>query len=231
MSKEKQPNNISEFILTDVDHLEGNSLYNGWIRIDTMPSFFCKDNPKTHSIDKIWQSIVSFGFIDAAKIDINLTNVEGEKGALVFGHGRNIALHYGWEQWKLGTHDTIPEGIKYDDEYWYVPVTFGIDAKSEAQALDMLLFHNSSVMLGGNFQDSDIWRMYDKGLLSKLGQIIQNDSDGAFEPLAMDAEEVNDLLRYLTSEGKEDTDTQPEPPKQSKKEVTCPDCGHIFKPE
>lgn len=220
--------NVSEFILTDVSHLEGSSLHNGWIRIDLLPSLFCVDNPKLHSVDKLWQSIVQNGFLDPSKLDFNLTNVSGTKPALIFGHGRNQALFSGWQQWVKGTHEIVPEGIKYDSEYWYVPVTFGIDAKSEAQALDMLLFHNSSTLLGGDYTDGDIWRMYDKTLLAALGQTIQNDSVGDFEPLSMNGEELDDLLHFLSGEIPDRDDNETHEKNSNPKEITCPECGHKF---
>lgn len=221
-----------DYIITDVSHLEGSQLHTGWLRVDMIPMLLCRENPKLHDLQKLWEGIARDGFIDHAKLDSNLTNMNGEKLAFVYGNGRNEALYHGWQQWQLGEHDTIPEGIKYDDDYWYIPVSFGLDAKSEAQAQDILLFHNSSTMLGGDYQDSDIWHLYDKSKLAQMGQAMINDNEGEFEPLSMDSEEIEDLLHYLSgnieSDNDNESDNQADNSSQSTKEITCPHCGEIF---
>ena len=220
-----------DYVLTDVSHLEGETSETVYIRIDHIINLIWQENAKKHSLDSIWQSIAQYGFRDKAALDNSLTNVSGTTPSLIYGNGRVEALHHGWRAWKLGEHETIPKGIKYDSDFWFVPVEIGLDARSVAQAQDFGIAHNTLTMSGGDFADGDIWNMYDLEKLAKLSKAMVSDSeDEGFVPISMSLEEIEDLIHYLSSESgeKEHNETNDKSAADTVVMCTCPECGHEF---
>lgn len=233
MPKAKVPDTKEFPFLEDESILqEGERLLLRWVEVSKIPSLLWEDNPKLHSIDTLWESIQKFGFLDPAKWDINLTNKAGTKGAICYGNGRLEAVHWGWEAYRRGDYKgDVPRGIAVDNAgNWYIPIKFGIDAKSEAAAADFAIHHNNLTMLGGNFSDSDIWELYDKESLLKVGRLVLQDKD--FEPLAMTGEEVDALLTFISGSPQKgkvgDSDKGSEG--NGTKTVVCPHCGEEFIP-
>lgn len=225
------PSKKSAHVKIDVPYIEDDSLITGeglslrWIPVAKIPDLLWEDNPKSHSLSELWESICKFGFIDPPKFDLNLKNRAGVLGAIQYGNGRSEAVHWGWEAFKRGDYTgAVPKGIGQDKEgNWYIPLKFGLDADSEAMAADFGIFHNTSTMLGGDFADGDIWNLFSKVDLLKVGKKIL--SDDSYEPLAMTGEEVDALLTMLNKKPDEDEETGES---SGSKVVTCPDCGHIF---
>lgn len=168
-----------------------------WIAVADIPNLLWELNPKKHDLGITWESIVSSGYADPAKWDTNLKNRGGGQGALVYGNGRSEAVHWGWEAYQRGDWDgEIPRGIGVDEQgNWYIQCKFGLDAESEAAAADFAIAHNNITMLGGDFEDIDVWSMYDKEALAEVGKLVQGNRD--FKPVAMTDDEVDALLNFL----------------------------------
>lgn len=194
----KMPQN--EPFLKDGAEIEGESLSLRWMPVERIPDLLWEKNPKLHDIGTLWESILANGFVDPAKWDVNLKNKAGGQGALVYGNGRSEAVWWGWQQYKQGLWiGDIPRGIGKDKEgNWYIQIKFGLDAVSEAAAADFAISHNNLTMLGGDFEDGDVWRMYDKNMLLEVGLLIQDDDD--FQPLSMTEEEIEALSAFLNPE-------------------------------
>lgn len=173
-----------------------------WIAVSDIPNLLWEKNPKLHNLGVIWESIVAFGYADPAKWDASLKNRSGGLGAIVFGNGRSEAVHWGWEAYQRGDWSgEIPRGIGQDEAgNWYIQCKFGLNADSEAAAADFAIAHNNITMLGGDFEDIDVWSMYDKEALAEVGKLVQGNRD--FKPVAMTDDEVDALLSFL-DKGKE----------------------------
>ena len=83
-------------------------------------------NPKLHDIGGLVESFQRYGFKEAVRWEPTLN---GGSGGIVAGNGRITALQMMQQQ---GSEP--PRGIQQDQGEWLVPVLFGVDAESEAQA-------------------------------------------------------------------------------------------------
>lgn len=165
-------------------------------------------NPKKHDIGAIIESIRRHGFRDPPTFDRTL-------GALVAGNGRTAALY----QMKQAGEDA-PDGIRLrDDGEWLVPIKFGLDAKTVAQAEAYGVDHNAITVSGGDIGLGGVAALFDG---DRLGQILY-DLGGVQEPLAVfDGADIDTLL------------SEPPPPtffdvppdsREPETKRTCPHCG------
>ena len=171
------------------------------------------ENPKRHDIDRLIRSIKTYGFGDPPKFDATLD-------ALVYGNGRTEAL----ERMRQADQEP-PRGIlALDDGEWAVPVIFGVDAESEAAAVAFAIDHNNLTLLGGDLGFADILQIWDEEGL----QAVLTDVPDAGELLtSLDTEDVDALLRGPEFEP---VDVGEQSRLDEKKPVTCPSCGHEFRP-
>lgn len=101
-----------------------------------------ENNPKLHAIAKIADSIKRHKFRDPLAWDRNLNK---GKGGIVEGNGRLEALLL-----LKSKGEPAPEGILTTVEGdWAIPILFGLDADSEAEAIAYSLDHNSLVLPEG----------------------------------------------------------------------------------
>lgn len=92
-------------------------------------------NPKRHDLPKIADSIRRHGFKDPPKFEPALND---GRGGIVEGNGRMEALE---DMYEAG--EPPPRGIGTDsDGRWWVPVLFGVDAASQAEAASYGIDHN-----------------------------------------------------------------------------------------
>lgn len=172
------------------------------------------DNPKKHDIDALMRSIEKHGFGDPPKYDSQLDG-------LVYGNGRTEAL----ERLRAAGGDP-PRGIaKLEDGEWALPVIFGVDAASRAAAVAFAIDHNNLTLFGADADFSDLLAMWDEEGLQRVLKEMSDEFDGLL--VSFDDDDLNSLL--------DGPDFGPvEADKQSrldeKKDVTCPNCGHVFKP-
>lgn len=199
---------INPFLEDDSD-LEGERLQLRWLPVERIPLLLWAENPKSHDIGLTWQSIVENGFVDPAKWDINLKNMGGTQGALVYGNGRCEAVHHGWTQFKSGLwKGDIPRGINVDKAgNWYIQVKFGIDASSEARAIAFGIDHNIITISGGDFGIDGIMALFDE---KTLAETWQKAARLGASPLSLDGQDLTALLEFLDEpdfdfEGDEDS--------------------------
>lgn len=118
-------------------------------------------NPKQHDIGAIVTSIEKYGFVDPPKFDPSLNDGEG---GLVYGNGRDEAL-----EWMAAQRHAVPRGIATDPTgAWYLPVIFGVDAKSQAVAMALAIDHNNLTMAGGDLTAVDMARVWTPAYLDIL---------------------------------------------------------------
>ena len=170
-------------------------------------------NPKRHDIDALVQSIERHGFGDPPKYDAHLDG-------LVYGNGRTEAL----EQMRHDGHEP-PRGIAVlDDGEWAVPVVFGVDAESHAAAVAFAIDHNNLTLLGGDLGFADLLRLWDEPAL----QAVLTETPDAGDLLA--SLDADDVAALLTGPDFEPVTADEQSRLDRKKHVTCPECGHEFRP-
>lgn len=145
-------------------------------------------NPKLHDFGDLSKSIVERGFLDPPKWDNNLNDGQG---GIVEGNGRITALR----QLKNGGYSP-PKGIRVIDSEWYVPVLFGIDARSKADAEKYALDHNMMVLGGGDFDTHDLLNLHDPEQFKALLLDLYDSGDGL--PITIDEEDMESLFSDYT---------------------------------
>jgi hypothetical protein len=170
-------------------------------------------NPKRHSIPALVRSIELHGFGDPPKFDAALQ-------ALVYGNGRTEALEVMRREGKAA-----PRGIGIlEGGDWAVPVIFGVDAASREAAIAFAVDQNNLTLLGGDLAIEDVLQVWDEETLrSVLGEI----PDPGELLVSLDAADLDALLSGPAF-SPEDAGGQPR--LDEKKAVTCPACGHEFRP-
>lgn len=139
-----------------------------WMRVSDAVSLQCEGNPKLHDIQRLALSFVEYGFQDPPKWDSNLNK---GKGGIIYGNGRLEALAWLEQQHhKDSERYPRPRGISVVKESgeWAVQVKVGVYAKSETQAKQFLLDHNSLTLGGSDFDAADIARLYGADSYSKM---------------------------------------------------------------
>lgn len=159
-------------------------------------------NAKLHDIGAISQSIQRYGFLDPLKWDKNLNQ---GKGGIVEGNGRLETLMQMFKQKQLA-----PRGIAADtDGEWCVPVLFGLDAESEAQAAAYSIDHNNLTLAGGDgFTALDVSQLYDPEAYKSL---LQELADIEMMPISVDLDDLNLMLEI----------SEPEPEPEEDEEATA----------
>lgn len=174
-------------------------------------------NPKKHDLAKLRESITRYGFKDPPKFEPSLN---GGKGGIVEGNGRATVL---LQLRKSGADP--PRGVAVDGSgRWAVPILFGVDAASQAEAESYGLDHNSLTLAGSGLPLADLVRIYDEQtLVELLGD--RRDLDELL--VSFSAGDLDDLLAGPKFEPEEPGD---QPRLDRKKSVTCPGCGMEFTP-
>lgn len=171
------------------------------------------DNPKRHDIAALVRSIETHGFGDPPKFDVQL-------GGLVYGNGRTEALGA-----MRAAGKNPPRGIALlEDGEWAIPVIFGVDSVSHAAAVAFAVDHNNLVMLGGEFKFTDLVRLWDE---EGLQRVLAEVPDASSLLVSFSSEDVDALLAGPTFEPAAADDQSR---LDQKKPVTCPACGHEFRP-
>lgn len=171
------------------------------------------ENPKRHDLERLIRSIETHGFGDPPKFDVTL-------GALVYGNGRTEALERMRQEGK-----EPPRGIlRLDDGEWAVPIIFGVDAESKAAAVAFAIDHNNLTLLGGDLGFTDLLQIWDEtGLQAVLTEV----PDAGDLLASLDRPDVDALL---TGPDFEPVGADEQSRLDEKKRVTCPECGHEFRP-
>ena len=171
------------------------------------------ENPKRHDLDRLVLSIETHGFGDPPKFDATL-------GALVYGNGRAEALERMRDDGK-----PPPRGIEVtEDGEWVVPVIFGVDAESHAAAVAFAVDHNNLTLLGGDLDFTDLLQIWDE---EGLQRVLADSPDAGALLASLDSADVDALL---TGPDFEPVGASDQSRLDEKKHVTCPECGHEFRP-
>jgi hypothetical protein len=189
------------------------------------------DNKKRHDIEALIKSFKRHGFKDSPKFEPQLNKGDG---GIVEGNGRFIALDA-----MRNAGDDPPRGIAVDDNGgWLVPVTFGVDAASEAAAKSYGVDHNALTLSGGDFDLTDHMRMWEADFEQQLAELAQMDE----APVAFDVGDIEALLA-LSQEPPEDPGAQIDKAEELRKKwgvesgqlwgigryTICPKCGRLHK--
>lgn len=170
-------------------------------------------NPKRHDLLALVRSIETHGFGDPPKLDATL-------GALVYGNGRTEAL----EQMRQAGKEP-PRGIlALDGGQWAVPVIFGVDAESEAAAVAFAIDHNNLTLLGGDLGFTELLQIWDE---PGLQAVLAETPDAGALLASFDSEDLDALLSGPSFDA---VDADEQSRLDQKKEITCPSCGHEFRP-
>jgi hypothetical protein len=155
--------------------------------IEKLDEILWGKNSKKHDIDKILESIERYGFQDPAKFDSNLN---GGKGGIIFGNGRTEALITGLIAAREAGREP-PRGIPIDKTTgeWCIPIKFGVDCKSEVEAMALAIDHNNLQMAG--FETGEISRLWEaEGYLAVLSEI----AEAGVVPVTVDEEAIANML-------------------------------------
>lgn len=167
-------------------------------QIEKLDGILWDRNSKKHDIDQISQSIERYGYISPAKWDQNLN---GGKGGIVAGNGRTEALVRELIAARTAGREP-PRGIPIDKTTgeWLIPIEFGVDCESEAEAMALAIDHNNLQMTG--FNDREIARLWEsEGYLAVLSEI----ADAGVAPVSVDEEAIADML-LLIADGQENAE-------------------------
>lgn len=179
-------------------------------QIEKLDEILWSKNSKKHDIDKILESIDRYGWVDPPKWDKNLNS---GKGGIAFGNGRTEALITGLIAARAEGREP-PRGIPVDKATgeWCIPIKFGVDCKSEVEAMALAIDHNNLQMAG--FEDSEISRLWEaEGYLAVLSEI----ADAGVVPVTVDEKAIADMLESLQMPDDEDWDVAGEKIPQGEK--------------
>lgn len=114
-------------------------------------------NPQEHDLEALMVAIALYGFRDPVAYD---TTVDG----LVEGNGRTEALLI-----MEASNQPVPHNIIVDDEGdWCMPVIFGANSATIAEAYRYAIDHNLATLSGGAFSTSDKLKMMDRQILLSI---------------------------------------------------------------
>lgn len=174
-------------------------------------------NPKKHDLERLAKSIQEYGFKDPPRFEPELNDGEG---GIVEGNGRAAVLRAMKE-----AGEEPPRGIGLDDQGgWAVPVLFGVDAQSQAEAEAYGVDHNALTLAGSGLAFEDLVHLFDEEALQAL---LSDTPETADLLVGIDAV---DLDAMLTGPGFQPVAAGDQPRLDEKKQVVCPECGHEFRP-
>ena len=157
-------------------------------------------NPKLHDIPQLIKSFEEHGFKDPPKWEPTLN--EGA-GGIVEGNGRSTALEHaeqsGMEPFRgilFSTSDIEISGKEVPAGAWFMPLLFGVDAKSQAAAEAYGIDHNNLVLSGGGFADIDIAALYD---LELYKSVLADLEEEGIPAVSTDLDVLLDELRAAES--------------------------------
>ena len=184
-----------------------------YVSLDDLLDTFLDGNSKKHDTDKIVESIRRYGFRDPLTFDINLND---GKGGIVEGNGRLAALCQMREE-----NMNLPRGVKDD---WQIPVLFGVNSTTEAEAIAYSVEHNWSVLWGSEIELEQVMTMFDDEAIE--AQLEKLNAENSL-PLSIE----NDLDELLENLNENSHETIPEDNKDIDEESLaqtdheCPNCG------
>ncbi len=169
-------------------------------------------NPKLHDLSQLAESIQRHGFRDPPAFDPALN---GGRGGVVEGNGRAEVLR---SMEEAGAPP--PRGIAQDDEgSWLVPVLFGLDSRSQAQAEAYGVDHNALTLGGSGLGFEDLVHLFDEQALHDL---LRDAPDAGELLVSLGTADVDALLegpRFDPASAKDQSRLDQKEP------IVCPECG------
>ena len=169
-------------------------------------------NPKRHDPEQLATSIRRYGFKDPPKFEPSLN---GGRGGIVEGNGRAEVLRAMKE-----AGEEPPRGIGVDAEgAWAVPVLFGVDARSRAEAEAYGVDHNALTLGGSGLGVEDLLRLFDEEALEGL---LRDAPDASELLVSLSDADVDALLTGadFTPASADDQSRLDE-----REPIVCPACG------
>lgn len=119
------------------------------------------------------------------------------------------------------------------DGEWLMPVVFGGDAESRAQAEAFVIDHNNLTMAGGDFTAVDMARMYERESYLELLEGLRMEDE---MPETVDEYDFSGMMESFTDESDtpdfdpvgEDEQGRLDQFNEKEMNCTCPKCGHEF---
>ena len=189
----------------------GDAIAVHYVSLDNLEKHFLDNNSKKHDVAKLIESIRRYGFRDPLVFDPNLND---GKGGIVAGNGRLESLIEMRSQ-----NLNLPRGLKED---WLVPVVFGVNSTSEAEAVAFSIEHNWSVLWGSEVSLEEIISMFDAENLQQQLDLLQSESS---LPIAVE-DNLDELLETFKEieipEDNQDIDEE----KLKTPNHKCPQCGY-----
>lgn len=145
-------------------------------------------NPKLHDIGALIQSFQRYGFRDPPAYDPTLND---GTGGIVEGNGRIEALM----AMKKDDDEKPPPGVQFvgkgKSRDWAIPILFGVDAGSQAEAEAYAIDHNSLVLSGGRFGPGDAERLWE---LDDYISLVEDLALIESLPVTVDGDDLDALL-------------------------------------
>ena len=187
-----------------------------WLELKYVPLSQARrwdSNPKKHDLAALERSIRRHGFRNPPLFDATL-------GALVAGNGRSEVLER-----MMASDQDRPKGIGLaDDGQWLVPVIFGLDAVSQAAATAFAVDANATVLLGAGLDLPGLLSIWDEEV---LGQVLNEMPEAG---ALLESFNTADLDALLNGPDFEPMAAEEQPRLDRKKVISCPECGHEFRP-
>lgn len=136
---------------------------------------FHPDNPKSHDLGAIIQSLQMFGYVSPGAIDEC-------SGLFVEGHGRTQAT-YMMKQQQM----KVPDRIEARPDDWFLPVVRGIEFDTPEKVRAYLIASNRLTELGG----------WNEPALAELLQELAATDMALLNSTGYDGDKLDDLLRDL----------------------------------
>ncbi len=218
---------IAQVALTD-EQVSGEAVQVRFVPLSVLQKLggvLWQKNAKKHDPKGIIDSIERYGFIDPPKWDANLNDGQG---GIIYGNGRTEAIVAALlTAQKEGA--AAPRGIPTAKETgeWCIPVKFGVDAGSEAQAMAAAIDHNNLTLSGGEFDAAAIAQIWDnEGYLAVLTAI----SEEGELPVTVDEDDLASLLDKTPNFDPASFEEQGDLDHAAPKEMICicPNCHHEF---
>jgi hypothetical protein len=173
-------------------------------------------NPKRHDVGGLIESFKKYGFKDPMKFEPTLNR---GRGGVVEGNGRTEALTVMYE-----AGEGAPRGVGVvNGGEWAVPVLFGVDAKSRAEAEAYAIDHNNLTVAGGFFGPGWIEKLYDG---EALGDVLVRLHKSKNMPVSVTGDDLDDLVQSLNTGPPPDWSN---PEDKADSDHQCPSCGYEWK--
>lgn len=184
------------------------------------------ENAKRHDFGGVYESICTYGFVDHPKWDGNLN---GGNGGIVYGNNRMAVIVQALSIAK-NEGKPAPRGIptsKTDGE-WCIPIGWGVDAKSEAQAKALGVDHNTLTLSGADLGLWDVSKIWN---LDQYIDLLSSIAEEGVSPVTVDDDALASLI-FMNENGGPPPEENPNPKERDgfgggePKMMRCPKCDH-----